>query len=329
MQLGHWVKTTDDPDAGVYRRINATQILKLRHTEYSFTKYNVQSQSYIYSQEEYTRFLEGKSIFDIPAPLTFFVDKDWTKDETDILFNVVREYDTRWYVVHDRYEPPPDGPTRSLEVKHNRFCSHTVLTCSRISRTDTTVFAENSFGIDLGQAMRQVKLSFSIVISLTKVRDSYDSVVRDLIALCRISDRERMRKDYIASLEDRTPEEIAEEEALFIELKRLEQNERKFKKERDELLRTLLGIDSGLPDIVAEEDGLSALSTEGLKKRKKNANEIEIPSTPSNIISLGPPPPKRAQSAKSAAYGMSSFNTKYQARSSFSCFRCAKLHYQG
>jgi len=153
--------------------------------------------------------------------------------------------------------------------------------------------------------MRRVKRSFSIVTSLTRVRNSYDSAVRDLIALHRISDRERMRKDYIASLEDRTPEEIAEEEALFIELKRLEQNERKFKKERDELLRTLLGVDSGLPDIVTEEDGLSALSAEGFKKRKKNANEIEIPSTPSNIISLGPPPPKRVHSAKSAAYGMS------------------------
>jgi DNA methyltransferase 1-associated protein 1 len=308
LQLGHWVKTTDDPDAGVYHRINATQILKLEHTEYSFAKYNVQSQSYTYSQEEYTRFLEGKFISSYACTAYLLVDKDWTKDETDILFNVVREYDTRWYVVHDRYEPPPDSPTRSLEVKHQSFCSCTALTCNRISRTDTTVFAENSFGIDPGQAMRRVKLSFSIAISLTKVRDSCDSVTI-LIALDRISDRERMRKDYIASLEDRTPEEIAEEEALFIELKRLEQNERKFKKERDELLRTLLGIDSGLPDIVAEEDGLSALSAEGFKKRKKNANEIEIPSTPSNIISLGPPPPKRAQSAKSAAYGTSSFGS--------------------
>lgn len=126
---------------------------------------------------------KASQFLDIPAPLTFFTDKDWTKEETDNLFNVVREYDTRWYVVHDRYEPPPDGPTRSLEVKHNSLCSCTALTFSRISRTDTTAFAENSFGIDLGQGMRRVKLSFSTVISLTKVRDSYDSVVMDLIAL--------------------------------------------------------------------------------------------------------------------------------------------------
>lgn len=113
-----------------------------------------------------------------------------------------------------------------------------------------------------------------------------------------------MRKNYIASLQDRTPEEIAEEEALFIELKRLEQNERKFRKERDDLLRTLLGVDSGLPDIVVEEDGPSALSIEGFKKKKKGTGlDINLPSTPSNIIQLGPPVTRKPPPAKSAVYG--------------------------
>jgi len=187
-----------------------------------------------------------------------------------------------------------------------------VLTCYRNSRTDIMVFVENSSATDPGLVMKQVKPNFSIAISSIKVRGSHALILRELTrSLDRILDRERMRKDYIASLEQRTPEEIAEEEALFIELKRLEQNERKFKKERDDLLRTLLGIDSGLPDIVAEEDGPSALSAEGFKKKKKNGNEIDIPSTPSNVISLGPPLPKRAQSAKSIAYGQSSFDMKY------------------
>ncbi|OJA09305.1 hypothetical protein AZE42_03129 [Rhizopogon vesiculosus] len=208
LQLGHWAKATDDPNA----------------------------------------------------------DKDWTTEETDYLFSVVREYDTRWYVVHDRYEYL-NGPARSLEELKDRYYS----VCRKLIRNRPWAGDEAS---------------------KAQLLNSYQFD----------KDRERMRKDYIASLEQRTPEEIAEEEALFIELKRLEQNERKFKKERDDLLRTLLGIDSGLPDIVAEEDGPSALSAEGFKKKKKNANEIDIPPTPSNIISLGPPPPKRAQSAKSIAY---------------------------
>lgn len=114
-----------------------------------------------------------------------------------------------------------------------------------------------------------------------------------------------MRKNYIASLEDRTPEEIAEEEALFMELKRLEQNERKFRKERDDLLRTLLGVDSGLSDIIVEEDGPSILSIEGIKKKRKGTGlDMDLlPPTPSNIIQLGPPVIKRPPPAKSAVYG--------------------------
>ena len=112
-----------------------------------------------------------------------------------------------------------------------------------------------------------------------------------------------MRKNYIASLEARTQEEIAEEEALFIELKRLEQNERKFRKERDELLRTLLGIDSGLPDIVAEEEGPASITIDNIKKKKKGTVDTDVPSTPTHAIALGAAVPKRTQTTKSAVYG--------------------------
>lgn len=42
-------------------------------------------------------------------------DKEWTKEETDYLFNLVRDFDSRWYIIHDRYEYPGGAP-RSLEV---------------------------------------------------------------------------------------------------------------------------------------------------------------------------------------------------------------------
>jgi len=112
------------------------------------------------------------------------------------------------------------------------------------------------------------------------------------------------RKKYVASLESRTSEQIAEEEALYIEIKRLEQNERRFKRERDELLRTLLGVESGLPDIVAvvdEEGPLGGSIDNGSGKRKRRGT-LDTPVTPS-VIALGPPVPRRAQSARSAASG--------------------------
>ncbi|KAG8218672.1 hypothetical protein J3R82DRAFT_4338 [Butyriboletus roseoflavus] len=194
-------------------------------------------------------------------------DNEWTKEETDYLFKIVQEYDLRWYVIHDRYDYP-DGPVRAIEDLKDRYYS----VCRKLIRNRPWAGDES--------AKSQLLNSYQ-----------FDK------------EREKMRKNYIASLEDRTSEEIAEEEALFIELKRLDQNERKFRKERDELLRTLLGVDSGLPDIAVEEDGPSALSIEGIKKKKKGAAiDIDLPPTPSNIIQLGLPITKKAPSAASALY---------------------------
>ncbi|PCH40988.1 hypothetical protein WOLCODRAFT_137117 [Wolfiporia cocos MD-104 SS10] len=240
LRLSHWTKAGTDPDA-----------------EYPFAKYNVQPTSYVFSQDEYTRFLE---------------DKDWTKEETDYLFELVREYDSRFYIVHDRYEFP-GGPQRSLEDLRDRYCS----VCRKLVRNRPWA----------GDEAAKMQLLSSL---------QFDK------------DREVTRKKYIASLESRTPQQKAEEEALFIELKRLEQNERRFKKDRDELLRTLLGIESGLPDIQVDEDGLVSAPPDTKKRKRGHHSATAEPETPvasgsaTQIISLVPSAPKKAQSAKSAAY---------------------------
>ena len=47
------------------------------------------------------------------------LDPKWTREETDYLFELVRQYDGRFYVVHDRYEfPNSEGTSRSLEVSY-------------------------------------------------------------------------------------------------------------------------------------------------------------------------------------------------------------------
>ena len=122
------------------------------------------------------------------------------------------------------------------------------------------------------------------------------------------TERELTRKQYLRSLENRTAEQIAEEEALYLELKRLEQTERQFKKDRDDLLRTLLGIESGLSDIqLGDNSSLHGLSSmPELKKSKRKtggAMEIDSPSvgTPSSSFMQ---PQKRMQTVKSTAYGM-------------------------
>jgi len=122
-----------------------------------------------------------------------------------------------------------------------------------------------------------------------------------------LTERELTRKQYLRSLENRTLEQIAEEEALYLELKRLEQTERQFKKDRDDLLRTLLGVESGLSDIQLGDDsslhGLSSMpELKKSKRRTGSAMEIDSPSVGTSSSFMQPH--KRMQTVKSAAYGM-------------------------
>ncbi|KAL7282633.1 LOW QUALITY PROTEIN: hypothetical protein ACG7TL_004105 [Trametes sanguinea] len=193
-------------------------------------------------------------------------DSKWTKEETDYLFELVRQYDARFYVVHDRYEfPSPEGSSRTLEDLKDRYFS----VCRKLVRNRPWP------GDEASKAALLSSLAFD-------------------------KDREVMRKQYVISLETRTPEQIAEEDALYLELEKLKENERRFKKERDELLRTLLGIESGLPDIPVEEDGLQGLSTDTKKKKKAVAGSVEpqTPITPSASASNAMPPPQPKKTAK-------------------------------
>jgi hypothetical protein len=83
----------------------------------------------------------------------------------------------------------------------------------------------------------------------------------------------------------RSPADIAEEEALFLELKRLEQQERQFRKDRDGLLRTIMGIESGLPEIGVEEQEALALQAPAGFDRKRRRHE-DSPATPQTAGTL-------------------------------------------
>lgn len=230
LELGHWVKANTDPSA-----------------DYPFARYNAKSADYTYSQDEYTKLLE---------------DPEWTKEETDYLFNLVREYDSRFYIVTDRYEFAT-GPPRSMEDLKDRYYS----VCRKLIRSRPCAGDEAS--------KSQVISTFQ-----------FDK------------EREVMRKKYLLSLENRTSKELAEEEALYVELKRIEQNEKRFKQDRERLLRTLLGAESGLPDLPIDEDGPLG---DPKKKKKGVTNELDSPATPSSSL-FASAVPRRAQSAKSAAH---------------------------
>ena len=86
---------------------------------------------------------------------------------------------------------------------------------------------------------------------------AYDYDIRECFGWFRIihtqntdqksfADREIARKKYANSLFHLTRPQMMEEESLYVELKRMEQTERRYRSERDELLRVMGGLESGI-----------------------------------------------------------------------------------
>ena len=75
-------------------------------------------------------------------------------------------------------------------------------------------------------------------------------------------EQEKLRRQHIAGLWNRTPAQIQEETTLYTELLRLSQTAGTFTAQRHKLLRLLAGIESGLPDIQTRDDRLSALNSD-------------------------------------------------------------------
>lgn len=210
LQLGHWEKVTE-----------------ARPAVYPFAKYNTSSNVYAYTNDEYSSLL---------------TDEEWTKEETDYLFNLIKEYDMRWFIILDRYDYS-GGPGRTLEDLKARYYS----VCRKLIRNRPWSGDE---------ATKSALLNTY----------QFDK------------EREKTRKMYVASLFARTPEQIAEEEALYVEIKKLEQKERRFAKERDELMRVVAGIESGLHIHQPDEEVVSGLFVDPKKRKKKpDGTDAESP----------------------------------------------------
>lgn len=92
----HWRCANDDPDK-----------------EYPFAKYNKKVQISSYTDSEYTLHLK---------------DENWTKEETDHLFELCQMYDLRFFVVQDRWEPQKfQGKSRTIDELKDRYYKVTAM----------------------------------------------------------------------------------------------------------------------------------------------------------------------------------------------------------
>ncbi|KDE08276.1 hypothetical protein MVLG_01540 [Microbotryum lychnidis-dioicae p1A1 Lamole] len=140
------------------------------------------------------------------------LDPTWTKDETDHLFELARTYDIRFIVMADRWQYTSE---RSVEMLKQRYYS--------ISR----------------ELLKQRPPPATLA---PEDKDKWDKQRQDAISSMQFDmNREVERKAYLRSLLSRTPKQIAEEDFLYIETRRIEQQYNKMATERAELLKILGG----------------------------------------------------------------------------------------
>ncbi|RXK41024.1 hypothetical protein M231_01655 [Tremella mesenterica] len=171
----------------------------------------------------------------------FLSDPSWTPHETAYLFDLLRAYDLRFVVIADRYEysgSKDDGSPakRSIEDIKERYYS----ICRRLVRSRTAT--------DLRSQQQQLETY------------SFDK------------SREIRRKQYASELFHLTAREIAEEEALYVEVKRMEQVQKRYRSDRDQLLRSIIGVESGLVN-VDHETADGGLPFDRKRKRRPEGAE--------------------------------------------------------
>ncbi|GAA6032693.1 hypothetical protein JCM8097_000745 [Rhodosporidiobolus ruineniae] len=172
--------------------------------DHKFAKFNTSSQPFEYTDDEYAMWLKAD---------------DWSKAETDHLFELAHRYDLRFIVMADRWELSSE---RGVDALKNRYYS--------ICR----MLAANRPGPKPADEAEKEKLDKARV-------DSVQQFHFDM-------NRELERKAYLRSLLERTPAQIAEEDFLYVESRRIEQNYHKIAAERAELLHLLAGREGvGVP----------------------------------------------------------------------------------
>ncbi|KAJ9619520.1 swr complex subunit [Taxawa tesnikishii (nom. ined.)] len=312
--LRHWKpKETKEPVQQPAPETNvdgeATQTEEKRPTQeeeeeeevYQYAKYNIEVEVPTYTEELYNAQLQ---------------DPDWTKEETDYLISLVKDYGRKWAVVTDRYDFAPTslsgGQTqprsRSMEDLKARF--YTV--SAKCLAQDVPISSMTGPQYTL----------YSILTSFNPVQET---------------SRKQLAEGHLK----RTPDEVAEEATLLSELQRIMINQASLEAERREI-RERLDYPTATPNATGTAYNTSAalqqlftqlLAQDRLKKdRRLRAGELQgqTPPAPNNPADAKTPFPaplqrtRRVHLTPAAAHRF--FVTTHDRLNSGVSFASDKLH---
>ena len=173
-----------------------------------YAKYDIKVDMPGFTDEEYDQYLRSD---------------DWSREETDYLFEVVRDYSYRWAVIWDRYDYRPSQPIP--ETANN----------------DERALAAMPFAPKKDRSLEDLKARFyNISAKLMKQRIPEVQMDADQYSTYEMLTKfdpvmERNRKMLAAALINRSMDEVKEEEFLLTELQRINMAANRLDAEREEL----------------------------------------------------------------------------------------------
>lgn len=176
----------------------------------AFAKYNVRVSVPEYSDDQYRLNLQHD---------------DWTKEETDYLMSLVKDYELRWPIIWDRYEYVP--PATNGEPSADGDESKAVIPAPK------------------DRSMEDLKARYYTVASKMMVLQKPEQYMTDAektlyTTMTKFNPSiETSRKNYANTFLHRSREEAKEEESLLIEVRRIMARNERFNEERRELYRRL------------------------------------------------------------------------------------------
>ncbi|QDS76480.1 hypothetical protein FKW77_005105 [Venturia effusa] len=213
LQLRHWQKATPrkpPTDQVATDAEDTTTPLAPPSKEYQFAKYNVSITVPSFTNEEYSTHLEST---------------EWTREETDYMLGLVKDYSQKWPIIYDRYEWTAPQVDSSQRFANQEDYLKAVMKSKPHGRKLEQIKARyyeiwaKTLALKAGGMANMNETEFQLHEALTKYNP----------------DTEVQRKELAWALHKRTLEEIREEEYLLSELQRIAISAHKFETERAEV----------------------------------------------------------------------------------------------
>ncbi|KAM3559562.1 hypothetical protein MY1884_003398 [Beauveria asiatica] len=216
--LRHWRRkdTKQDPDVAMTTTTTdeqqpaAAAVPAGEVEDSAFAKYNVRVSVPEYTDDQYIQNLQNE---------------DWTREETDYLLELARDFDLRWPLIWDRYEWTP--PATNGEADADGGESKAVVPMARARALE-----------DLKARYYEVAAKMMAVNKPVQYMTQPEYALHELMTHYN-PQQEKARKEFAINSLSRSREEAREEESLLMEIKRILARSEKFNEERRELYNRL------------------------------------------------------------------------------------------